>query len=212
MRRFWIFLTLVFPVLLFASGVNGQELPPTSPQASATSPTATQPGALASARGDGDWNRVQQLVNGQEIIVSTGGKNKTHCRFSGATTNFLFCEPVYGGQNGDEYKFERAEVETIRQDQWHRNAKLAIGTSAAAGFVWGAVRGSDPRSGYDYPRVVTGLAGGLVGALAGCVVALPVAFLVPGHLVYRQPKWERRAHLASGLPRESVPAPPRGSR
>jgi hypothetical protein len=155
---------------------------------------------------------VQQLVNGQEIVVSTGGKRKTHCRFSGATTNLLFCEPSYVGQNGDEYKFERAEVETIRLDQWHRNAKLAIGTTAAAGFVWGAVRGSDPRSGYNYPRVVTGLAGGLAGALAGCVVALPVAFLVPGHLVYRQPKWERRAHLANGLPRESAPVPQSGSR
>ena len=54
---------------------------------------------------------------------------------------------------------------------------------AAAGLIWGV---ASPRSASDpTPRVLVGLAGAGLGALAGCVICVPAAFLIPGRLVYR---------------------------
>jgi len=186
-----------------AYAAGGQTLSPADARVDASLTPEVQSGFARGERGNEDWNRVRTLVNGQEIVISTGGKHGTHCLFSGATANLLFCEPKYDLTSAREYRFDRAEVVMVRLDQWGRNAKLAIGTTAAAGFVWGAVQGSNPRSGYTYPRVVTGLAGGVLGGLVGCAVAVPAAFLIRGHLVYRQPKAEWMAHAASRWPRES---------
>jgi hypothetical protein len=131
------------------------------------------------------WDRVRDLAHYEEISVKTDRGRSFHCHFSGATTDYLFCEPTFdwfGGREG--YQLNRAEVEDIRMDDQRRNFKIVVGSMAAAGFVTLAVC---PRNNNGTPWLLNGLAGSAVGALAGVIVGLPVSIFVPGRRVYRRP-------------------------
>jgi hypothetical protein len=126
------------------------------------------------------WVRIQDLARGEEINVARGGTFSVPCRFAGATDKELFCDSLFSGR---EYRFSRAEVERVRMDDKRRNMRILVGSFAAAGLILGV---AGPRSANDVtPRALEGLAGAGIGALAGLVVSVPAAFLIPGRLVYR---------------------------
>jgi len=160
--------------------------------------------------GAGDWNRVRDLANSGEITVARAGGHAVPCRFAGATKDYLFCDSLFSNR---EYGFSRAEVNHVRMDDKRRNLRIVIGALAAAGFVWGVA--TPPNVGT--PRAVNGLAGAGLGALAGCAVSIPAAFLIPGRLVYRHPPPDRAARFNSlgpqsqpgqKLPNNIAPATP----
>ena len=144
--------------------------------------------------GSADWNRVGNLVHDQEIVVSARGGRQLHCLFTGATDATLFCEPYL--DRGGEFHFDRADIDQVRLNQGRRNMKIVIWSLAAAGFAWGAADNHTAEQGA--PRLVSGLLGAGVGAMAGLVVSLPVALLIPGKLIYRRP-----AHASFAAPPQS---------
>jgi hypothetical protein len=143
--------------------------------------------------GVSDWNRVQDLANGEGITVARPGELAVPCRFSGATNDALFCDSFY---SGTEYRFDRAEVERVRSDDKRRNFAIVVGTLTAAGFIWGVA--SPPNAGT--PRVEGGIAGAALGALAGLVVAVPASILIPGRLVYRHRSNPHQAPVTAASP------------
>jgi hypothetical protein len=171
-------------VLLTSLDASGQSVPRSNISSTELNSAQAVAGTALSGAGTADWNRVRELARDEEIVVNARGQS-FRCIFNGATDEMLFCDSPYGWGNARAYRIQRAEVKQIRLEQSRRNMKLAIGATAAAGFIWGAVKGSNPSSGSTYPRVVVGLAGAALGALAGFVVALPAAF-IPGRLVYRR--------------------------
>ena len=138
-----------------------------------------------STSGSSDWNRVQDLANGEEISVARHGELSVPCRFNGATNDSLFCDSFYSGR---EYRFDRADVDRIRSDDKRRNFVIVVGAFTVAGFIWGV---ATPRNN-GTARALDGFAGGAAGALAGLVVGVPVSLLIPGRLVYRHRSWAHR--------------------
>jgi hypothetical protein len=187
MRHFRIILFL----LLTALGAEAQTLPQSNMQQS-SAPAQATPSTLG---GNEDWTHVRELTHDEEIIVSASHSRRVRCLFTGATDEFLFCEPQVMRQGAGEYRFDRADVEKIRLEQGERNFKLAIAIPAAAGFVWGFAAGSNPAG----VRLLTGLAGALAGSMVGLVAAAPVAIFVPGHLVYQRPHGVRKSRTATHL-------------
>ena len=153
------------------------------------------------ATGAGDWNRVRDLANSDKISVARAGGHAVPCRFTGATKDYLFCDSLFSGR---AYRFDRAEVEDVRRDDKQRNLHILVGAFAAVGFVWGVA--APPSSSNPTPRGLTGLAGAGLGALAGCAVSIPAAFLIPGRLVYRHSPPGPTARVNSLAP-QSQPVP-----
>jgi len=92
----------------------------------------------------------------------------------------LLCD---GGYTKGE-RLDREEVAEIRRWPGRGRMHRIVGGAAAIGFVAGAA--TPNANGNTYPWVVRGLGGSLLGALAGCAVAIPAQFF-PGPLVYRRP-------------------------
>ena len=184
MRGFQTLFANLLMVMLTVSAAEGQSIPSGDPPHNESTSRQRASSYATPAAGKGDWNRVRDLARDEEITVNARGES-LHCLFNGATDDALWCQPYYAWGDGREWRIERSDVKSIRLVQAKRNMKLAVGSLAVAGFVWGAVKGSNPSSGYNYPRVVVGLAGAGLGALVGCVAALPAVF-IPGRLVYRR--------------------------
>jgi hypothetical protein len=144
------------------------------------------------------WTRVQDLANGEQITVARPGGEPMPCIFAGATDDDLFCNSLYRGR---EYRFNRAEIERVRRDDKYRNTRVVIGTFTVGGLIWGVA--APPSNGT--PRALVGLAGAAIGALAGLVVSLPVAMLVPGRTVFHQSASKPTAH--SFTPERQTPPP-----
>jgi hypothetical protein len=163
-----------------------------------TLPDSPQP----APSGTSDWGRVQDLANGEQITVARTESLSVPCLFAGATRDSLFCDSRFSGR---EYRFDRSEVERVRMDDKRRNMRILIGSFAAAGFVWGVAKSNSDGT----PRGLVGLAGAGLGALAGCAVSVPAAFLIPGRLVYRHASSDRSAHSAALSPDQprAEPAP-----
>jgi hypothetical protein len=186
MRTMIIGSTLVF-ILMTPFGMQAQSAP--NPQGSSPADSAQTPPVIyeAPARPTEDWNRVLNLVHDEEINVWASRNRHVRCLFTGATNEYLFCEPAYSrwhSTGSGEYRFNRADVDKIRLEQGERNFKAAIATTTVAGAITGAAVTS---TNYAGERVLGALAGGLAGVMAGAIVAVPVAILVPGHLVYQRP-------------------------
>ena len=152
------------------------------------------------SRSSEDWNRLGELTHQEEINVWASRNRQVHCLFTGATENFLFCEPRYPFQGGSEYRFDRADVDKVRLEQGERNFKRTIGLSALAGAVTGAALRGNSNSG---DRVLGALAGGLGGTLVGVILAGPVALLTPGHLVYQRPRAQKSSNVSASVRTES---------
>ena len=142
---------------------------------------------------DPAWQNVRDLDRDDAIKITTTSGHTRHCNFNGAIGDRIFCTS-YGFDASNDFSFDRSSITVIRRDDGRRNFRWAIGGMAAAGFVAGSILG--PGRDSTAPRFVSGLAGAGFGFLAGCAVAVPVAFLVPGRLIYR-------AHGASSLHHET---------
>jgi hypothetical protein len=158
----------------------------------------TPPPLVAEANGGKhDWNRVRQLAHDEEINVWASNSRHVRCLFTGATEDFLFCEPVYRSWDraGGEYRFNRVDVDKVRLEQSERNFKATAATMALAGVIGGALATNTK---YGGMRAAGGLAGGLAGMIAGTIVGGPIAIFVPGHLVYERPRMGSRSPASSG--------------
>jgi hypothetical protein len=145
-----------------------------------TLPDNPQPADSSSA----EWNNVAGLAHDQEIVVKTTTGRSEKCLFSGAIDTTLYCGPYLSRGDGAEYSFPRSEVEQVRLNQQRRNQRIIFWSVTAAGAIWGASGAPAIKTGT--PRVLSGLAGGAVGAFAGAVVGFPASFAIPGKLVYRR--------------------------
>jgi hypothetical protein len=198
MRHFWITYAILIALILMAFAAGGQTPPnQTSPQSQ--TPAQTPPAYITPARGNEDWNRVRDLVHDEEINVWSSHNRHVRCLFTGATDDFLFCEPRYAREGSGEYRFERADVDKIRLEQGNRNFKATLTVTTVAGVIAGAAL---PNTSNGGERIIGGLAGGLAGTMAGAIIGGPIAIFVPGHLVYQRPhdphKSQDSAHSRQG--------------
>lgn len=183
MRHFWITCAIPIALILMAFAAGGQTLPnPTAPRDN-TSAQDPPPAVVVPSRNNDDWNRVRALAHDEEINVWSSRNRHVRCLFTGATDDFLFCEPKIG-YGGGEYRFNRADVDRIRLEQGEHHFKTTVAVAALTGVIAGAAL---PSTNNSAGRVIGGLAGGLVGGFAGLLIAGPVAIFVPGHLVYQRP-------------------------
>jgi hypothetical protein len=148
--------------------------------------------------GDSGWNRVRGLARGDEVYIQTAGGMHQVCRFGGATEDYLFCDPLFDGMSEGGYRLNRAEVEGIRLEPRRWSLKRSVGVGAAVGFALPLVahRASDP-----VPRAIEAPIIAGVGAFAGLVlspVISSVCQLIPGKLVYRQPRQKRKPRASAG--------------
>jgi hypothetical protein len=153
--------------------------------------------------GVSEWSRVGDLAREDEITVARAGRSSLHCRFAGATTDYLFCDESIPWLSERGFRLDHADVVSVRMDQNRRNAKIIIGAGAVAGGIWGVLRTS--RSYDNGSSVFGGFAGAGIGALAGFIPAEAVkAFhLIPGPLIYRQSSPDRKTIFPS--PSTSMP-------
>lgn len=149
--------------------------------------------------GASGWNRVQDLANGEGISVARRGERSVPCRFAGATDESLFCDSFYTGR---PYQFDRVDVKRVRRDDKRRNLTIVLGSFTAAGFIWGVA--TPPERGT--PRMLDGVAGAALGAMAGVIVGVPSSLLIPGRVVYRQRVSDRKMRSPS-LKTTPQPAP-----
>jgi hypothetical protein len=191
------------PVLLMSCifTAGAQSLP--QQDVSQATPQAQSPVLVtAPTRSSEDWNRLRALAHQEEINVWASRNRHVRCLFSGATENYLFCEPLYSYRGGGEYRFDRADVEKVRLEQGERNFKRTIAVSAGVGAITMAAATNTSNGG---DRLLGALAGGLAGGFAGIIIAGPVALLMPGHLVYQRPHTPIKAAASAHLQTESTP-------
>ncbi len=119
---------------------------------------------------DPTWTWVEHLVNGQPIVVTPIAGPSVHCRFAGATDAYLFCDPDDARYAASGYRFDRAQVVSVKishpKVNWHP-ALLTI--AAASGIAIGAAASSNGASDKS------AAAGGLVTALMVGAVGYPIA-------------------------------------
>ena len=194
MRSVWsAFLLLV----LMAGNIAGAQSLPNGENSEPSSPVQVPPSDVAELNGKHDWNRVRGLAHDEEINVWASHNRHVRCLFTGATEDYLFCEPVYRHWNrgGGEYRFNRVDVDKVRLEESERNFRATVATMAVAGVIGGAVA-TDTK--YRGMRAAGGLAGGLAGMIAGTLLGGPIAIFVPGHLVYERPHVGPRSGAISG--------------
>jgi hypothetical protein len=204
MRHVWTICEIIVLFILSAFAARGQSLP-NEAGSQAITPAQTPATVTAPTGNNEDWNRLRELVHGEEINVWASRNRHVHCLFTTATEDFLFCDPRYPYQGSSEYRFNRADVDKVRLEQGDRNFKRTIEVSAAAGAITLAAA-VDTRNSGD--RVLGALAGGLAGTFAGIIIAGPVALLVPGHLVYQRPHTPKTSHTKVRTPHAFEAEPP----
>lgn len=179
--------------LLIPFGMRAQSMP-NDPSGSPANAAQTLPIIYeAPSRPAEDWNRVRNLAHDEEINVWASRNRHVRCLFTGATDDYLFCEPAYSRwhSTSGEYRFSRIDVDKIRLEQSDRNFRRAITTTTVAGVIAGAALTNTK---YGGERVLGGLAGGLAGVMTGAIIGGPIAIFVPGQLVYERPRAPRSAH------------------
>jgi hypothetical protein len=103
-------------------------------------PVASRPQALpdnpAPAPFDPRWSHIEQLSDGQSIVVLTTSGTKVRCRFAGATDTFLFCDQTGVLSSQPDYRFDRASVVNVRESQpehnWHSGLLAAMAIAGTA--------------------------------------------------------------------------------
>jgi hypothetical protein len=169
-----LFVVVLSPLAAVCQRLPDEPQPAPAVQATA-SQTTQQPAAGAPAKPappDEEWRKIQRLVNGEYIVVSSTYGPALRCRFSGTTDDALFCD-VPGSPEGTGYSFERPSVISVEATRPGRNHHPAwIASIIAGGLVTGlvATRTNDAR---DAATI------GAVGALVVGAIGAPLAFLQP---------------------------------
>jgi hypothetical protein len=140
---------------------------------------------------DPAWSRLQNLVNGQPIVVTDIQGRSVRCLFAGVTDAYLFCDPP-GNPPGARYRFDHADVLAVDRDlptpQWtaaprERNYHPAwISSMIAGGVIVGlcATRSTDAG---------TAAKAGLIGAGIVGVIGAPLAFMPHAQLAFGGPMY-----------------------
>jgi len=108
------------------------------PQALPDAPAPAPRNAQAPAPPDAKWARIQQISDGEEIVVRTTSGTLVRCRFAGATDACLFCDPPGAPRSQAGYRFERANVANVKHDQPGRDTHPVL---LAAMVILGSAAG-----------------------------------------------------------------------
>lgn len=117
------------------------------------------------------WSGVEQLVNGQEIVVKPTSGPPLRCRFAGATDAYLFCDMDDAPPGARGYRFDRAQVVSVKVSHpkvnWH---PVLLATIAASGIAIGisATRSMDDRG---------AASAGILSALLVGAIGYPIAVM-----------------------------------
>ena len=133
------------------------------PQALPDAPLPVQP--------DAKWMHVEQISDGQPIVVRTTSGALVYCRFAGATDRCLFCDPAGSLASQPGYRFDRASIVSVREVEPKPNGHpVLLATMAIVGTAVGiaTTRNTDNRG-----AVVAGvLSAGIVGLIAYPIVQM----------------------------------------
>ena len=129
---------------------------------------------------DPAWSRLQNLINGQSIIVDNTNGPPVHCLFAGVTDEYLFCNPA-GNPRGVGFRFDHSDVLGVDLDlprpmqtqvrrPEHNYHPAWISSMIAGGMIVGlcATRSTDAGS---------AARDGLIGAGVVGLIGAPLAFL-----------------------------------
>ncbi|MGA7245839.1 MAG: hypothetical protein WBX19_21835 [Terracidiphilus sp.] len=146
----------------FAAAALAQELP------SAPAPAA-----------DPAWSRLQNLQNGQPVIVTTVDNRSIHCLFAGVTDAYLFCNPP-GNPPDTGFRFDRAQVLSVDRD-WPGQARPKAASQRNYHPAWiasmiagGIIVGLIASQGTDAGKATED---GFIGAGIVGLIGAPLAFL-----------------------------------
>ena len=158
------------------SGTSAAVLPQAPSGLSSSTAALPEPAASQSAQSappvnpgppNGAWRKIQRLVHGEPIVVSSTYGPSMACRFAGATEDALFCD-AQGAPDGSGYRFERATVISVRAERAKRNYHpFLIGSMIAVGTVVGVrvASNADAGSGAGAGVLAAVMTGG-IGALS----------------------------------------------
>jgi hypothetical protein len=121
---------------------------------------------------DPTWNWVERLVNGQSIVVKPSAGPSVHCRFAGATDAYLFCDLDEARPGTGGYRFDRAQVVSVKishpKVNWHPALLTVMAASGIAIGIAASQQGASDKA---------AAAGGLVSALMVGAVGYPIAVM-----------------------------------
>jgi hypothetical protein len=196
-----VFTLMLFVIVLSPLAAACQALPDSpvpqmlvaqsSPVPSAGQPMAVPSGSSSSAAGipqtagtqpsqqspppgppNGDWRKIQRLIHGEPIVVTSTYGPSQACRFAGATDDALFCDAP-GAPDGSGYRFERATVISVQATRPQHNYHPAwIASVIGGGLAVGIIAAQSNDAG-DAARI------GAVGALVVGAIGAPLALLQP---------------------------------
>jgi len=138
------------------------------------------------------WSRLQNLVNGQPIVVDNTNGPPVHCLFAGVTEAYLFCNPP-GNPAGVGFRFDHADVLGVDLDlsratsfqtsRPERNYNPAwISSMIAGGIIVGLVASKNTDAG-------TATEDGIIGAGIVGLIGAPLAFLPHPQYAPRSPAY-----------------------
>jgi hypothetical protein len=158
-QRMKSFVWIPIAFVLLPVGLCAQALPD-APVPAPPNPQASVPPAPYDAR----WNRIEQISDGQLIVVRTTHGDKVRCRFAGATNNCLFCDPPGMQSSQPGLRFDRASIVSVREAEPKSDRHPVLLTVAAVlGIAVGvaAAQGDDDRTAALAGFLTAGLVGGL---------------------------------------------------
>jgi hypothetical protein len=131
-------------IVLLPSGACAQALPDAPAPAAQTQALANP---SAAAMPDWKWRGIQQLSDGQPIVVRTTSGAVIHCRFAGATDTCLFCDPSGRLLDRPGYQFDRNSIVNVRESRPQSDVHPGLlVTAAVLGTVVGVVATQDTTS------------------------------------------------------------------
>ena len=170
-------ISTLFLALVFAGTASAQTLPDNPSQAAPPDPA---------------WTRLQSLVYGTPIVVSSTNGPPVHCFFTVATDDYLDCHPP-SQPSGVDYRFDRDSVlsvdpENLRPNETrHRTAERSshpawISSMIAGGILVGFIATRTTDAGHAAE-------GGAIGALVTGAIGAPLAFMPRDAQSYSPPPY-----------------------
>ena len=163
--------------LLTSATISAQTLPDSPSQATPPDPA---------------WTRLQSLVYGTPIIVSSANGPPVHCFFTVATDDYLDCHPPTQ-PSGVGYRFDRDSVLSVdpenlrsnemRQGATERNSHPAwVSSIIAGGIIVGFIATRNTDAGHA-------AGAGAIGALVTAAIGAPLAFMPRDPQSYSPPPY-----------------------
>lgn len=82
---------------------------------------------------DAEWQRIEQIVNGQEISVHVRNAFPLDCRFAEATDAELFCDCIDAPPGESGYRIARANVLSVRVVRPRRDLRPGLVAAMVVG-------------------------------------------------------------------------------